>query len=202
MLLVFFMWIWNWSNRNVLKCIILSEKKRKKKPSLRNQNKSNIFLNKGRKEGVEGVKKEKRLLLTVFLNWMKTSQFIKKKNLSSVIPLIPLKIQTFLLKLHWNWGETWGSLGPSSPEAQGFPRFNWSFPTQDRAKAEALNKQLRKQLSEFRAPPVMLYVKQKAINGDLEKTIKMWERKVEIAEVSRRKAQDGQALLIALHTLV
>ncbi|XP_011378259.1 coiled-coil domain-containing protein 113 [Pteropus vampyrus] len=64
---------------------------------------------------------------------------------------------------------------------------------EDRAKAEALNKQLRKQLSEFRAPPVMLYVKQKAINGDLEKTIKMWERKVEIAEVSRRKAQDGQA---------
>lgn len=106
MLLVFFMWIWDWSNRNVLKCIILSEKKRKKKPSLRNQNKSNIFLNKGRKEGVEGVKKEKRLLLTVFLNWMKTSQFIKKKNLSSVIPLIPLKIQTFLLKLHWNWGIT------------------------------------------------------------------------------------------------
>ncbi|XP_015985573.1 coiled-coil domain-containing protein 113 [Rousettus aegyptiacus] len=55
---------------------------------------------------------------------------------------------------------------------------------EDRAKAEALNKQLRKQLSEFRAPPVMLYVKQKAINGDLEKTIKMWERKVEIAEMS------------------
>ncbi|XP_013371729.1 PREDICTED: coiled-coil domain-containing protein 113 isoform X2 [Chinchilla lanigera] len=54
----------------------------------------------------------------------------------------------------------------------------------DRAKAEALNKKLRKQMAEFRVPPVMTYVREKILNKDLEKTIKMWERKVEIAEMS------------------
>ncbi|XP_020948962.1 coiled-coil domain-containing protein 113 isoform X1 [Sus scrofa] len=55
---------------------------------------------------------------------------------------------------------------------------------EDRAKAMAVNKQLRKQLAEFRVPQVMLYVQEKIRNGDLEKTIRMWERKVEIAEMS------------------
>ncbi|XP_005692099.1 PREDICTED: coiled-coil domain-containing protein 113 isoform X1 [Capra hircus] len=55
---------------------------------------------------------------------------------------------------------------------------------EDRAKALALNMQLRKQLSEFRAPQVMMYIREKIRNGDLEKTIRMWERKVEIAEMS------------------
>ncbi|XP_051025311.1 coiled-coil domain-containing protein 113 [Acomys russatus] len=55
---------------------------------------------------------------------------------------------------------------------------------EDRAKAYALNKKLRKQLAEFRAPQVMMYVKEKIMNRTLEKTIKMWERKVEIAEMS------------------
>ncbi|XP_052023173.1 coiled-coil domain-containing protein 113 [Apodemus sylvaticus] len=55
---------------------------------------------------------------------------------------------------------------------------------EDRAKAHILNNKLRKQLAEFRAPQVMMYVKEKILNGDLEKTIKMWERKVEIAEMS------------------
>ncbi|XP_004843189.1 coiled-coil domain-containing protein 113 isoform X2 [Heterocephalus glaber] len=55
---------------------------------------------------------------------------------------------------------------------------------EDRAKAEALNKKLHKQMAEFRVPPVMMYVREKILNGDLEKTIKMWERKVEIAEMS------------------
>ncbi|XP_062032414.1 coiled-coil domain-containing protein 113 isoform X4 [Lepus europaeus] len=54
----------------------------------------------------------------------------------------------------------------------------------DRAKAEAANKKLRRQLAEFRAPRVMVYVREKILNGDLEKSIKMWERKVEIAEMS------------------
>ncbi|XP_043292263.1 coiled-coil domain-containing protein 113 isoform X2 [Cervus canadensis] len=54
----------------------------------------------------------------------------------------------------------------------------------DRAKALALNRQLRKQLSEFRAPQVMMYIREKIRNGDLEKTIRVWERKVEIAEMS------------------
>nr|XP_019610328.1 PREDICTED: coiled-coil domain-containing protein 113 isoform X2 [Rhinolophus sinicus] len=65
----------------------------------------------------------------------------------------------------------------------------------DRAKAEALNKKLRKQLARFRVPPVLLYVREKMLSGDLEKTIRMWERKVEIAEVSPREAQDGQAFM-------
>ncbi|XP_049999960.1 cilia- and flagella-associated protein 263 [Alexandromys fortis] len=55
---------------------------------------------------------------------------------------------------------------------------------EDRAKAHTLNIKLRKQLAEFRAPQVMTYVKEKILNGDLEKTVKMWERKVEIAEMS------------------
>ncbi|XP_054311081.2 coiled-coil domain-containing protein 113 isoform X3 [Pongo pygmaeus] len=55
---------------------------------------------------------------------------------------------------------------------------------EDRAKAEAVNKRLRKQLAEFRAPQVMTYVREKILNGDLEKSIRMWERKVEIAEMS------------------
>ncbi|XP_008573208.1 PREDICTED: coiled-coil domain-containing protein 113 isoform X2 [Galeopterus variegatus] len=54
----------------------------------------------------------------------------------------------------------------------------------DRAKAEAWNKKLRKQLAEFRAPQVMVYLREKILNGDLEKSIRMWERKVEIAEMS------------------
>ncbi|XP_075834037.1 cilia- and flagella-associated protein 263 isoform X4 [Microtus pennsylvanicus] len=55
---------------------------------------------------------------------------------------------------------------------------------EDRAKAYTLNIKLRKQLAEFRAPQVMAYVQEKILNGELEKTIKMWERKVEIAEMS------------------
>ncbi|XP_040135302.1 cilia- and flagella-associated protein 263 isoform X2 [Ictidomys tridecemlineatus] len=63
----------------------------------------------------------------------------------------------------------------------------------DRAKAEAANKKLRKQLAEFRAPQVMMYLREKILNMEMEKTIKMWERKVEIAEMSLkgyRKAWD------------
>ncbi|XP_045662854.1 coiled-coil domain-containing protein 113 isoform X2 [Ursus americanus] len=55
---------------------------------------------------------------------------------------------------------------------------------EDRAKAEAVNRKLRKQLAEFRSPQVMVYVREKILNADLEKTIKTWERKVEIAEMS------------------
>ncbi|XP_037672262.1 coiled-coil domain-containing protein 113 isoform X3 [Choloepus didactylus] len=55
---------------------------------------------------------------------------------------------------------------------------------EDRAKAEASNKKFRKQLAEFRAPQVMVYVQEKILNGELEKNIKTWERKVEIAEMS------------------
>ncbi|XP_045298884.1 coiled-coil domain-containing protein 113 isoform X1 [Leopardus geoffroyi] len=55
---------------------------------------------------------------------------------------------------------------------------------EDRAKAEAVNKRLRRQLAVFQVPQVMVYVREKILTGDLEKTIKMWERKVEIAEMT------------------
>ncbi|XP_007946284.1 coiled-coil domain-containing protein 113 [Orycteropus afer afer] len=57
---------------------------------------------------------------------------------------------------------------------------------EDRAKAEYVNNKLRKQLAEFRAPPVMLYVQEKIMNGELENSIKTWERKVEITEMTLR----------------
>ncbi|XP_056667699.1 coiled-coil domain-containing protein 113 isoform X2 [Monodelphis domestica] len=54
----------------------------------------------------------------------------------------------------------------------------------DRAKAETVNKKLRKQLSTYKVPHVMMYVHEKVTNYELEKSIKTWERKVEIAEMS------------------
>ncbi|XP_053904523.1 coiled-coil domain-containing protein 113 isoform X1 [Malaclemys terrapin pileata] len=54
----------------------------------------------------------------------------------------------------------------------------------ERAKAESVNKQLRQQLSDYRVPPVVKYVNQKMAIYDLENNIKIWERKVEIAEMS------------------
>ncbi|XP_026508661.1 coiled-coil domain-containing protein 113 isoform X1 [Terrapene carolina triunguis] len=55
---------------------------------------------------------------------------------------------------------------------------------EERAKAESVNKQLRQQLSDYRVPPVVKYVNQKMAIYDLENNIKIWERKVEIAEMS------------------
>ncbi|NXA41641.1 CC113 protein, partial [Eudromia elegans] len=55
---------------------------------------------------------------------------------------------------------------------------------EERAKAESLNKQLRRQLSDYRVPPVLRYVQEKMAVSDLQKSIKIWERKVSIAEVS------------------
>nr|XP_033798833.1 coiled-coil domain-containing protein 113 [Geotrypetes seraphini] len=55
---------------------------------------------------------------------------------------------------------------------------------EERAKAESLNKKLQKQLSDYRVPHVFEYVNEKIDHGDLEKNIKIWERKVELAEMS------------------
>ncbi|XP_030060861.1 cilia- and flagella-associated protein 263 [Microcaecilia unicolor] len=57
---------------------------------------------------------------------------------------------------------------------------------EERAKAESLNKKLQKQLSDYRVPHVFEYVNEKIDHGDLEKSIKIWERKVEIAEMSMK----------------
>lgn len=54
---------------------------------------------------------------------------------------------------------------------------------QERYKAEILNKRLRRQLAEYKVPPVLNYVHEKIAVHELENTIKIWERKVEIAQV-------------------
>ncbi|XP_044290126.1 coiled-coil domain-containing protein 113 [Varanus komodoensis] len=55
---------------------------------------------------------------------------------------------------------------------------------EERKAAEALNKQLRRQLAEYRVPPVLNYVHEKMAVHGLENTIKIWERKVEIAQMA------------------
>ncbi|XP_075045526.1 cilia- and flagella-associated protein 263 isoform X1 [Mixophyes fleayi] len=57
---------------------------------------------------------------------------------------------------------------------------------QERSKAESLNKKLRTQLSDYRVPEVLHYVHEKMEQEELEKNIRAWERKVEIAELSLR----------------
>ena len=69
---------------------------------------------------------------------------------------------------------------------------------QDRAKAEKINRKLRRQLTDYRVPEVMEYVSEKADLYDLQKKVKSWERKVEIAEVrnsSRHFKTDLQRML-------
>lgn len=58
---------------------------------------------------------------------------------------------------------------------------------EDRAKALVSNKKLRKQLEDFVVPEVLDYVSEKADQQHLTKTVKTWERKVEIAEMALRK---------------
>ncbi|XP_077145118.1 cilia- and flagella-associated protein 263 isoform X2 [Ranitomeya variabilis] len=55
---------------------------------------------------------------------------------------------------------------------------------QERAKAEILNKKLKKQLSDYSVPDVLQYVQEKMAQEELEKSVRAWERKVEIAELS------------------
>nr|XP_013799700.1 PREDICTED: coiled-coil domain-containing protein 113 [Apteryx mantelli mantelli] len=55
---------------------------------------------------------------------------------------------------------------------------------EERAKAERLNKKLRRQLSDYRVPSVLRYVHEKMAITNLEKSLKAWERKVAIAEMS------------------
>jgi hypothetical protein len=43
---------------------------------------------------------------------------------------------------------------------------------------------LRRQLTDYRVPDVMEYVQEKATLYEIQKKVKSWERKVEIADVS------------------
>uniref|UniRef100_A0A8C5QEV3 Cilia- and flagella-associated protein 263 n=1 Tax=Leptobrachium leishanense TaxID=445787 RepID=A0A8C5QEV3_9ANUR len=55
---------------------------------------------------------------------------------------------------------------------------------QEREKAENLNKKIRKQLGDYHVPEVLQYVQEKMQLDELEKRIRVWGRKVEIAELS------------------
>ncbi|VDI59694.1 cilia- and flagella-associated protein 263-like [Mytilus galloprovincialis] len=54
----------------------------------------------------------------------------------------------------------------------------------ERAKAEKINRKLRQQLTDFRVPDVMDYVTEKADLYEIQRKVKNWERKVEIAEMA------------------
>lgn len=55
---------------------------------------------------------------------------------------------------------------------------------EERVKAQQINKKLRAQLAEFKVPQVMDYVQEKAGVYELQKKVKSWERKVEIADMA------------------
>eukprot|EP00079_Xenopus_tropicalis_P035083 XP_017948854.1 PREDICTED: coiled-coil domain-containing protein 113 [Xenopus tropicalis] len=69
---------------------------------------------------------------------------------------------------------------------------------QDREKAERVNKKLRKQLHDYRVPDVLEYIQEKTDQEDLEKSIRIWERKVEIAEFSCTSLHSLQLINILL----
>ncbi|XP_046545033.1 coiled-coil domain-containing protein 113-like [Haliotis rubra] len=64
---------------------------------------------------------------------------------------------------------------------------------QERAKAENINRKLRQQLADFRVPEVMEYVSEKADLYEIQKKVKSWERKVEIAEMKTQEDMDTDA---------
>uniref|UniRef100_A0A8C2HPJ8 Cilia- and flagella-associated protein 263 n=1 Tax=Cyprinus carpio TaxID=7962 RepID=A0A8C2HPJ8_CYPCA len=55
---------------------------------------------------------------------------------------------------------------------------------EEQNKAEVLNRKLRRQLADFHVPRVLQYIKVKESHGQLQKSVKEWERKVEIAEMA------------------
>ncbi|NWZ18786.1 CC113 protein, partial [Asarcornis scutulata] len=55
---------------------------------------------------------------------------------------------------------------------------------EQRAKAKSLDRWLQKQLSDYSTPPVMSYVQMAMAVTDLEKSIKAWQRRAEIAEMT------------------
>ncbi|KAK9952189.1 hypothetical protein ABG768_018042 [Culter alburnus] len=55
---------------------------------------------------------------------------------------------------------------------------------EERNKAEALNGKLRGQLASYHVPHVLQYIKVKESHSQLQKSVKEWERKVEIAEMA------------------
>ncbi|XP_078257814.1 cilia- and flagella-associated protein 263 [Rhinoraja longicauda] len=56
----------------------------------------------------------------------------------------------------------------------------------DKAKAEELNKKFRNDISNYKVPGILEYVQETWNRFDLEKKVKTWERKVDIAELAHR----------------
>ncbi|NXF50104.1 CC113 protein, partial [Oceanites oceanicus] len=55
---------------------------------------------------------------------------------------------------------------------------------EQRAEAERVNRQLRKQVSDYSVPSVLSYMQKKMAVTDLENSLKTWERKVAVAKMS------------------
>ncbi|GCB80046.1 hypothetical protein scyTo_0019653, partial [Scyliorhinus torazame] len=56
----------------------------------------------------------------------------------------------------------------------------------DKAKEEELNRKFRDDISNYRVPDVLEYVRETWNRFDLEKKVKTWERKVDIAELAHK----------------
>lgn len=69
---------------------------------------------------------------------------------------------------------------------ESLEKIKWEGLTVEEEKsiAKYINRELRKQLAMYRVPPVFSYVHKKMAVNELEYTIKIWERKVEIAEMA------------------
>ncbi|XP_072277596.1 cilia- and flagella-associated protein 263 isoform X2 [Pyxicephalus adspersus] len=72
---------------------------------------------------------------------------------------------------------------------------------QERAKAESVNKRLRKQLGDYRVPEVLDYIHEKMQQEELERNIRAWERKVEIAELSLKTQRRSRKQLKAANEM-
>ncbi|XP_043563217.1 coiled-coil domain-containing protein 113 isoform X1 [Chiloscyllium plagiosum] len=57
---------------------------------------------------------------------------------------------------------------------------------EDKAKVEELNRKFRDDISNYRVPDVLEYVRETWNRFDLEKKVKTWERKVDIAELAHK----------------
>lgn len=56
---------------------------------------------------------------------------------------------------------------------------------QERAREEALNQRLRRQVSDYEAPGVAEYMQVKEKHKKLLQSVHTWEKKVEVAQVTR-----------------
>ncbi|XP_075045527.1 cilia- and flagella-associated protein 263 isoform X2 [Mixophyes fleayi] len=113
---------------------------------------------------------------------------LRLKNASLKIQKKKLQLQLKQKKLHNTMAESEHLAKEISVRKEMLQRIELEteLVEQERSKAESLNKKLRTQLSDYRVPEVLHYVHEKMEQEELEKNIRAWERKVEIAELSLR----------------